>query len=117
MKNVHAPDLRAGDVLNALESALYHGRLARRDFMRLAIAAGAGLATAQAMAEDGGDAAITQLYNSRNVQPEYDYVVINDDLDRAFSAVRAIATAERLRRDRRPGLFDFVSGLLAEQPS
>jgi len=48
---------------------------------------------------------------------EYDYVVVNDDLDRAFSAVRAIATAERLRRDRRPGLFDFVSGLLAEQPS
>jgi guanylate kinase len=47
---------------------------------------------------------------------EYDYVVVNDDLDRAFAAVRAIATAERLRRDRRPGLFDFVSGLLEEQP-
>jgi guanylate kinase len=47
---------------------------------------------------------------------EYDYVVINEDLDRAFAAVRAIATAERLRRDRRPGLFDFVSGLLKEQP-
>ncbi|MBN9069522.1 MAG: guanylate kinase [Rhizobiales bacterium] len=47
---------------------------------------------------------------------EYDYVVVNNDLDRAFAAVRAIATAERLRRDRRPGLFDFVSGLLEEQP-
>ncbi|MDZ7602533.1 MAG: guanylate kinase [Hoeflea sp.] len=43
---------------------------------------------------------------------EYDYVIVNDDLDRAFSAVRAIVQAERLRRDRRPGLFDFVQGLL-----
>jgi guanylate kinase len=29
--------------------------------------------------------------------------------------VRGIVTAERLRRDRRPGLFDFVSGLLDEK--
>ena len=40
--------------------------------------------------------------------------MINRDLDRAFAEVRAIVTAERLRRDRRPGLFDFVSGLLDE---
>jgi len=45
---------------------------------------------------------------------DYEYVVINDDLDRSFAEVRAIVTAERLRRDRRPGLFDFVSGLLDE---
>ena len=43
---------------------------------------------------------------------EYDYVIVNEDLDQAFEAVRAIVRAERLRRDRRPGLFDFVSGLL-----
>ena len=48
---------------------------------------------------------------------EYDYVVINDDLDRAFAEVKSIVTAERLRRDRRPGLFDFVSGLLDEKTS
>lgn len=47
---------------------------------------------------------------------DYDYVVINDKLDRAFSSVRAIVEAERLRRDRRPGLFDFVNGLLSEKP-
>ncbi len=45
---------------------------------------------------------------------EYDYVVVNDDLDRAFHAVEAIVQAERLRRDRRPGLFDFVSALLGD---
>jgi len=46
----------------------------------------------------------------------YDYVIVNDDLDRAFDNVRAIVKAERLRRDRRPGLFDFVDGLLKEKP-
>jgi guanylate kinase len=46
---------------------------------------------------------------------DYDYVVINDDLDAAFAQVQAIVTAERLRRDRRPGLFDFVQGLLEER--
>jgi len=46
---------------------------------------------------------------------EYDYVVINDDLDHAYAQVRSIVTAERLRRDRRPGLFDFVSGLLDQR--
>ncbi len=44
----------------------------------------------------------------------YDYVIVNDDLNRAFGAVQAIVKAERLRRDRRPGLFDFVDGLLNE---
>ena len=46
---------------------------------------------------------------------DYDYIVVNEDLDAAFSAVRSIVTAERLRRDRRPGLFEFVSGLLDEK--
>ena len=46
---------------------------------------------------------------------DYDYIVINDDLDAAFAEVRAIVIAERLRRDRRPGLFDFVQGLLGEK--
>jgi guanylate kinase len=46
---------------------------------------------------------------------EYDYVVVNHDLQQAFHEVQCIVTAERLRRDRRPGLFDFVSGLLDEK--
>jgi guanylate kinase len=68
-------------------------------------------------AEDSDKTIETRLRNARleiEHWREYDYVVINDDLDRAFSAVRAIVMAERLRRDRRPGLFDFVSGLLSE---
>ena len=45
---------------------------------------------------------------------EYDYVVINHDLDQAFTEVRAILAAERLKRERQPGLSDFVRGLQAK---
>jgi guanylate kinase len=45
---------------------------------------------------------------------EYDYVVINRDLDQAFAEVIAILTAERLKRERQPGLSDFVRGLQAK---
>lgn len=43
---------------------------------------------------------------------DYDYVLVNDDLERTFGRLRAILVAERLRRDRQTGLPDFVQGLL-----
>ena len=43
--------------------------------------------------------------------PEYDYVVVNRDLDRAFGDVRAILHAERLKRERQTGLSAFVRRL------
>ena len=45
---------------------------------------------------------------------EYDYVVINRDLQQAFADVVAILAAERLKRERQPGLSDFVRGLQAK---
>ncbi|MDP2739181.1 MAG: guanylate kinase [Pseudorhodobacter sp.] len=45
---------------------------------------------------------------------EYDYVVINRDLDLAFAAVKTILEAERLKRDRQPWLAEFVRGLNQE---
>jgi len=45
---------------------------------------------------------------------EYDYVVINRDFNQAFSEVKAILAAERLKRERQPGLSDFVRGLMAK---
>jgi guanylate kinase len=72
----------------------------------------------QRRAEDSAATIDTRLHNARTELEhwrEYDYVVINDDLDRAFGSVKSIVAAERLRRDRRPGLFDFVSGLLDEK--
>jgi guanylate kinase len=47
---------------------------------------------------------------------EYDYVLINEDMDSCLSEVRSIIEAERLRRDRRPYLFDFVRRLV-ERPN
>lgn len=45
---------------------------------------------------------------------EYDYVVINRDVAQAFDDVKAILSAERLKRERQPGLYDFVRGLQAK---
>ena len=45
---------------------------------------------------------------------EYDYVLLNDDLDRCAREVEAIVTAERLRRERRLGLAERVRALNAE---
>ncbi len=45
---------------------------------------------------------------------EYDYVLVNDDLDQTEERMRAILTAERLRRDRQAGLGAFVRDLMSE---
>jgi guanylate kinase len=45
---------------------------------------------------------------------EYDYVIVNRDVDQAFVDVKAILAAERLKRERQPGLSDFVRGLQAK---
>jgi guanylate kinase len=46
--------------------------------------------------------------------PEYDYVIVNSDKNRAFAEVRAILAAERLKRERQVGLSDFVRRLGAQ---
>src|SRR5215831_16647582 len=45
---------------------------------------------------------------------EYNYVIVNRDLDQAFTEVKAILAAERLKRERQTGLSDFVRGLQAK---
>jgi guanylate kinase len=45
---------------------------------------------------------------------EYDYVIINRDIAHAFADVTAVLAAERLKRERQPGLSDFVRGLQAK---
>lgn len=66
-------------------------------------------------AEDAPATIERRLANSRleiERWSEYHYVLVNDDLDRAFREVEAIVTAERLRRERRVGLEGFVTSLL-----
>ena len=42
---------------------------------------------------------------------DYDYVLVNDDLNRCFAELRAILAAERLKRKRRPQLGALVATL------
>lgn len=48
---------------------------------------------------------------------EYDYILVNRDLDKSFARLRAILTAERLKRVKMRNLEDFVAKLLAELKS
>ncbi|MGB7287688.1 MAG: guanylate kinase [Salaquimonas sp.] len=66
-------------------------------------------------AEDAQEVIEKRLANALEEIPhwnEYDFVVINDDLDRAFQQVKSILIAERLRQDRRHGLYDFANDLV-----
>ncbi len=42
---------------------------------------------------------------------EYDYVLVNDDLERCFDRLTTIIQAERLKRIRQPGLVEHVRAL------
>ncbi|MGQ9368516.1 guanylate kinase [Azospirillum sp. A39] len=44
---------------------------------------------------------------------EYDYVIVNTDVDESVASVQAILRAERLKRRRQIGLAPFVKGLQA----
>ncbi len=43
---------------------------------------------------------------------EYDYVIVNEDIAQAQNQVDVILEAERLKRERLPGMFEFVEGLM-----
>jgi guanylate kinase len=69
-------------------------------------------------AEDEADTIKRRLRDAREEikhWPEYDYVVVNEDLQRSLTAVRAILIAERHRRVRQRGLPDFIAQLGSEK--
>ncbi|MEM7462464.1 MAG: guanylate kinase [Pseudomonadota bacterium] len=67
-------------------------------------------------AEDSAEAIQQRLANAAEEIPhwrEYDYIVVNNDLDKAFHKIESIMIAETLRRDRRmQGLVEFEKNLL-----
>ncbi|MDR3496414.1 MAG: guanylate kinase [Ancalomicrobiaceae bacterium] len=74
----------------------------------------------QRRAEDASDVIEKRLLNAKYEMrqwPRFDYIVINDDLNRAFADIRAILSAERLKRARRTGTSDFVEGLIGSAPA
>ena len=67
--------------------------------------------------QDSEDVIAGRMLKSRNEishWAEYDYVLINDDLDATEAALRGIVQSERLRRERQTGLNEFVRGLNRE---
>ncbi|MBD8892734.1 guanylate kinase [Roseibium litorale] len=45
---------------------------------------------------------------------KYDYVVVNDDLERAYENVRAILKAERLKQSRSPAIGPLIDGMVGD---
>jgi guanylate kinase len=69
-------------------------------------------------AEDSADVIARRLDNAREEIAQwanYDYVLVNDDLQTTFDNLKAILAAERLRRPRQTGMDRFVEALLQEQ--
>jgi guanylate kinase len=68
-------------------------------------------------AEDTADIISRRLKNAADEIPhwgEYDYVLVNRDLDKSFARLRGILTAERLKRVRREDIQEFVDKLLGD---
>ena len=68
-------------------------------------------------AEDTDETIARRLRNAADEIPhwtEYDYVLVNRDLDKSFARLRAILTAERLKRVLLPELSNFVANLLTD---
>jgi guanylate kinase len=71
----------------------------------------------RARAQDSDEvihARMTKAADEMSHWAEYDYVVINNNIDHAFAEVESILAAERLKRERQTGLSDFVRRLQAE---
>ena len=67
-------------------------------------------------AQDTADVVAKRMAKSSDEMshyPEYDYVIVNYDLEKSVAAVASILHAERLRRTRQVGLTEFVKGLRA----
>jgi guanylate kinase len=71
----------------------------------------------KARAQDSDDVVARRMAGASNeIQHwnDYDYVLVNFDVEQSVAAVHAVLAAERLKRTRLPGLDSFVQGLLTE---
>jgi guanylate kinase len=68
-------------------------------------------------AEDSPEIIARRLKNAAEEIPhwgEYDYVLVNRDLDKSFARLRGILTAERLKRVQKSDIQEFVDNLLSD---
>lgn len=71
----------------------------------------------KARAQDSDDVVVRRMAGASNeIQhwSDYDYVLVNFDVEQSVAAVHAVLAAERLKRTRLTGLDSFVQGLLTE---
>ena len=71
----------------------------------------------QTRAQDSREVVLARMAKSTDEMShwaEYDYVIVNRDLEESVRQVRAILEAERKRRDRQLGLAEFVNRLRGE---
>ena len=71
----------------------------------------------RARAQDSEEVIAGRMAKSRNEishWPEYDYVLVNDDLDETEQDLKNIITSERMRLSQQPGLVDRVRRLNSE---
>jgi guanylate kinase len=69
----------------------------------------------RARAQDAEDVVAQRMARAGNEishWAEYDYVVINDDLDSTLAKIQTILAAERMKRSRQTGIPAFVTGLM-----
>ncbi len=67
-----------------------------------------------ARAQDPEDVVLRRMQKASGEMshwPEYDYVLINEDVDRSLQDVCTILAAERMKRARQTGLAEFVKNL------
>ena len=67
-------------------------------------------------AQDSDEVISNRMAKSENEishWPEYDYVIVNEDVEIAMNELRTIVDAERMRRRRQPWLSGFVKSLIS----
>ncbi len=68
----------------------------------------------RARAQDSDDVVASRMAKASEEMShwaEYDYVIVNNDIDSSFAKLQAILTAERCKRERQTGLSDFAKQL------
>lgn len=71
----------------------------------------------QSRAQDSDEVIVARMRKSRDEishWSEYDFVLVNDDLDETENRLKSIITAERLRQSQQPDLVERVRDLNAE---
>ena len=71
----------------------------------------------QSRGQDSAEVIAARMAKSRDEishWAEYDYIIVNDDIDKSFNTLLTILQAERERRERQPALSEFVRTLNRE---